>query len=117
MEQEYEVAVGDTVLEQNGRSVNEGTVTKIGRKLIHVTTSHGSVTTYYKDTRQRSDGYPGYVQTLAQKADSERRKAAKELLRAHGIQPEWTAEPPWTVDQLERLVEAVVAIRNPPETV
>ena len=113
--EDYEVAVGDTVLEYHGgRRATNGTVTKIGPKLVHVEASYGAVTTYLKDTQQRRDGYPGHFMTLRQRSDKDREQAARELLRAHGLQIDWGTSPSWTVEQLERLTEAVVAIRNPP---
>lgn len=114
-EDEYEVAVGDMVLEYAGSDRHtEGEVTKIGPKLVHVT-RWGKTTAYIKETQQRRDGYPGYFHTLKQQADLARETAAKGVLRAHGVGVGSYVHPQWTVDQLERLVEAVAAIRNPSE--
>ena len=111
---EYEVAVNDLVEEHHGgRGHNIGTVTKIGSKLIHVASTWGSVTHYRKDDHQRNDGHPGYIVTAKQRDDIDRTKAATELLRAHGVEFRHSTDPQWTVEQMERLVKAVVNIRNP----
>lgn len=112
---EYEVAVDDLVEEHHGgRGHNIGTVTKVGPKRIHVASTWGGVTQYIRETQQRCDGNPGYFRTTKQSDEDARQKVARELLRAHGIESMHSANPQWTVEQMERLVEAVVAIRNPP---
>lgn len=112
---DYEVTVGDTVLEYGGdsrRQPTEGKVIKIGSTLVHVEASYGRVTKYRRDGQGLASGYSGHFQTLQQRVNSDRERVAREAIRQHGLEISLRANPRWTVDQLEQLAEAVRHIRG-----
>lgn len=109
----YEVKVGDIVKYTSGdRRWRDGTVVKVGPKLVHVNTG-GRIDKYERDGQQRQDGYPGSFQTLEQLQYAQDWTAAINKLREHGILIQVLGR--WPLSKLEKLVAAVLAIQAPLE--
>jgi anionic cell wall polymer biosynthesis LytR-Cps2A-Psr (LCP) family protein len=103
----WEVNVGDQVwISSGGRGSRLETVNKIGSKLVHVSDSGRGLTSYYLETGQRRDGYPGGFTTQAQRSDDSRRSAVVTTLRdTFGV--EINSRATWTADALETLLDVV----------
>lgn len=109
----YLVSRGDTVriMDGGGRRHGEGVVTKIGSTLVHIE-QYGQVTTFYRNTQQRRDGWPGYFETLQQAADLEQREIATKALRNFGVELHYGSRATWPAKKVAALLEAVRQIQG-----
>jgi len=111
------VAVGDTVkvwhqFDRRGIGPRDGTVVKIGRKLLHVS-DQGQVQTYALDDQRLTGPWSGRYETLDQYAESSRRSGAIRELNGFGVASVGTTQlwSGWGTDQLVSLVESVRSIK------
>jgi hypothetical protein len=102
-----EFAVGDTVKVYSGygNGCRDGTVEKVGRKLVHVRLGAWSVKTYDKRTLEATHRRGGRIQTLHQFAKQERQQDIDASLNAHGVRISWDMRNHWTPERREALVE------------
>lgn len=108
-EHDYTITVGDKVQVTDGtRRWREGTIVKIGHKLVHVNEGGFGIVTYWRDGQGRRDGYPGSFRTPDQAFGAETRIAARVVLRRHGL--ELTPGALWTADELQSLLTALETI-------
>lgn len=104
----WEVNVGDQVwIHSNGaRRWEMALVEKIGPKLLHVRENQWRTTAFVLDTGNRRDGHPGGFQTLAQRADGDRRSELVKSLRELGIEFSIGSRNRWTSDAMEMVLNA-----------
>jgi hypothetical protein len=112
-EDEWPVVVGDEVVVLYGYGMRQrasaGTVKVIGPKHITVVETNGRISRFLRDTRERSDGAPGSMETLPQHADRKANTAARETLRDNGVTVEHSKR--WGTQELTWLAKVVVALR------
>jgi hypothetical protein len=112
-DEEWPIEVADDVIVWGGgRSHSTGVVKAIGPKHIHVIMPYGKIVRFLRDTRQRTDGNPGSIETLPQNADREARAEYRQVLRNHGIEMGFAEG--WTTKQLHELVIHVKALHVMP---
>lgn len=111
----YEVKVGDIVKFVGGdhrRGWRDGTVVKVGPKLVHINTG-GRIDKYHRDGQQRQDGYPGHFQTIAQYDYAVAWTVAINQLREYGIEIRTLTR--WPLSKLQHLVTQVELLQAPEE--
>lgn len=102
----------DVIVWGGGNASNPGVVVAMGSKYIHVAV-YGRVVKFLHDTRQRADGRPGYMETIAQAANRDARDTARHQLREHGINVEtYRSDVHWTTDQLQQLAGFVLRLQT-----
>ena len=85
-----------------------GIVVKVGRTLAHIDygNSRERIETFRLSDGRRNDGFSRrYFLTISQVAERDRRHAANEVLKAHGV--ELTVRRSFTTEQCEALAEVV----------
>lgn len=102
-EHDYTITVGDKVQVTDGaRRWREGTIVKIGHKLVHVN-ENGAIVQYFRDGQGRRDGYPGHFRTMEQAEQVEGWTVVRDALRGFSLDLRPGAD--WTLSELEALVQ------------
>lgn len=110
----YAIAVGDPVEIRYGYGTSDGTVIKIGRKLVHIKT--GSRIMRFRRDTQRIDSKTEYsvrFRTIPQVKDEARRIQLLGLLRENGV--ELRRGNDWNADTMSLLLAYVKRLRTESE--
>ena len=103
-EHHYTITVGDKIQVTDGtRRWREGTIVKIGHKLVHVNEGGFGIVQYWRDGQGRRDGYPGHFRTLEQAEQVD--GLAKLLVELRGLGLNVTPGSDWSVTELDALVQ------------
>lgn len=111
------LAVGDSVWIHSGwrRQLRPAVVVKIGRTLVYLDEGAGKPVAYYRDGQhQRNGGHNSYFETDAQMTARKRREAAREQLRAAGIEIRLGYDPQWSAEHVEALAAFVGKLQEAP---
>lgn len=103
-EHDYTITVGDKIQVTDGtRRWREGTIVKIGHKLVHVNEGGFGIVQYFRDGQGRRDGYPGHFRTMEQAEQVEGLTVVRDALRGFSLDLRPGAD--WTLAELKALVQ------------